>query len=180
MTSSSSNQLYIAGKRKLCRISMYTCALIVETMIAISPGLFNNMQPTPYHEWHEKFTFFLFFLFECPLTKILATLLWSMQILDLSLNITFIQLSTCHDCFSFAHFNFIFFHLYWFLFDFYLFKSYFIHPISYSFVTNIDSHFDTFVFHFIYLGTPFASLHCRLLSKMSFMTISLSVWKQPT
>ena len=81
----------------------------VEIIIGVTPCLLKDMQhrimtleiylfSSSSHvpsEWHQ--------------TKVPASLLWLMQILDLSLNITFIQLSTYHDSFSLAHINLIFF-----------------------------------------------------------------------
>ena len=44
ITSTSPNQFSINGLRKLSKISMCTCVLIVEVMIAISPVFLNDMQ----------------------------------------------------------------------------------------------------------------------------------------
>ena len=45
MTPSLLNQFSIDGTRKLCKISMYKCALIVAIIIAISLGHLNDIQP---------------------------------------------------------------------------------------------------------------------------------------
>ena len=104
---SSLNQLSIDVMRKWPRISMYTCALIVEVMIAISPGPI-----TPYYLTREFYSFFfqssLYVSFERYLTEVPAADC-PMPILDLSLNITFVQFSTHYHCFYIAHFNLIFF-----------------------------------------------------------------------
>ena len=83
-----------------------------------SPGpLATLYHKTSYHEWLGKFTCFFFsgshrnVSLEKHQTKVLASLPWPMQILDSSLNITFIQLFTCHNRLSLAHSNLIFFHL---------------------------------------------------------------------
>ena len=83
-----------------------------------------------------------------------------MQNFDSSLNITFIQLSTCHDCLSLAHFNLMFsVSVFWFSFEFSLCKSNFIQPIL-SFVTNIDSYFNPSIFHLIYCTFSIFKAYC--------------------
>ena len=94
MSSSSSNQFSIDGMRKLSSISIYTSVLIVEVIIAIFFGLFNDMQ---FHIMTDLKNLFVFFgqsslnvSFERNQTKVPVLSLWPMQILDSSLNITFI------------------------------------------------------------------------------------------
>ena len=130
----------------------FQCTYVHWLLIAISPSHLNNNW-TPYHERLEIFIFFWKSFFCFIWTNISALSSSSMQILDLSLNITFIQLFTSHDYFSLTHFNLIFFRLCksWFLFGFSLCKSHFIQPISYTSVSNIDFCFNPLIFLFVLL-----------------------------
>ena len=70
-----------------------------------------------------------------------------------SLNITFIELSTLHDCFSVTHCKLVYFCFgvgASFCLVFLLCKSYFIQLISYSYVANIDFCFCLYIFHLIH------------------------------
>ena len=90
------------------------------------------------------------------LIKIWASSPKSMQILDSSLNITFIQLSTHHDCLSLAQFNLMFSRLCFrasFPLAFFLCKSHFTQPISNSSTTNIDFYLDPFVVFYLFCNT---------------------------
>ena len=94
-----------------------------------------------------------------------------MQVFESSLNITFFQLSTCHDYFLFAHFNLIFYCLsispcFGLIF---LCKSYFIRSISYSSVKNIDSYFDQFIF-------PWFSCTFSIFKAFCFRFSILTLW----
>ena len=87
---------------KVSRFSMYTCVLIIAIMITLSPSPLNDIQ-IPYHEWLGYLLVFfrqssLYVSFEYHFTKVPASSLWPEQILDSSMNITFIQLSTLYDC----------------------------------------------------------------------------------
>ena len=120
MSSSSPNQFSMDGMRRLSRILICTCALIVECCLV---PLSFKWHATPY-QWLPKFTRFLYiclfffsfsYLFFHTVTlmcfiwtvsdKIPASLLWPMQILSSSLRITFIQFSTCHVSFSLISFS---------------------------------------------------------------------------
>ena len=135
---------------------MYMCALIVEVMIAISSGPLNDMHLHIMNDLKNLRFFFqvpsLCVFFEQHQTKVSVSMFW--QILDSSVNITFTKLSTCHDCFSLPHFNLIIFSL-CVSTDFHL-TFFYVNLISYSSVTNIDSCFNTSVFH------SFCCTFCRL------------------
>ena len=99
-----------------------------------------------------------------------------MQILDSSLNINFIQLSTRHDDFYFAQFNLIFFSVCMLVLIFvWLFKSHFISPIFYTSVTNTNSCFDYlfligFLVYFRFLR------HCFQFSILTLSCLSSSTY----
>ena len=86
---------------------------------------------------------------------------WLMKVLDSSLIITFIELSTHYDCFSWAFFNPIIFIFVLIFVNLYPHESNFIQPISYSSVSTIDS----FVFH----------LFCCIFSIFKFWIFCLDV-----
>ena len=56
------NQFSVDGMQKLSRISMYTCILIVEVMIAIFPGPLNDIQPHILNDLGSLHVFFMFHL----------------------------------------------------------------------------------------------------------------------
>ena len=77
------------------------------------PITLNDMQSYIMNDLGNLFVYFRkssqYVSFERRLTKVLASWPWPIKTLDLTLNITFIQLFTRHNCFSLAHFNLIFF-----------------------------------------------------------------------
>lgn len=101
--------------KKLLHYQMYPCALIVEVMAAIYTCSLNDLQPSITNDL-GKFTCFssgshLYVSLEQHQMKIPALSSWPMEILHWSLNISLIQLSTHHDCFSYVHSNLIFYFL---------------------------------------------------------------------
>ena len=103
MTTSSLNLFSIDGMRKVSKISMYTCALAVEVMIAISPGPLPGVQPPIIKDWGNVIVFFR----------------QSSSWVSLERHQTKFQ-RHLHDCFSLARCNLAFFLLCycWFSFGF--------------------------------------------------------------
>ena len=107
--------------------------------------------------------------FERYQTKILASSPWKLQILDSSLNIIFLQLPTRHHIFSLAKLetHFLLFKCKgWLSFDFSQCKCHLVQLICYSYVTYIDSSFETLFFncigHFLFfrhIALGFLSRH---------------------
>lgn len=90
------------------RISMYTCALIVEVKIAISSGSLNDMLFYIMDDLENLLVSIIFICFIWMVSN-KSFSIWKMQILDSPLNIIFILSSTYHDCLSLDHFDLIFF-----------------------------------------------------------------------
>ena len=97
-----------------------------------------------------------------------------MQILHSSLNTTFIQLSTRHNCFSLAHFSLICICAN-FRLIFFLCISHFIKPISHSSVTNVVSWFNSFVFH-LFCCIFSIYIFCIYRFMFSILTLSYRLW----
>ena len=158
------------GMRHLPRISVDIYGLIVKVMIAISACPLNYIQLHKINDFRNLHVLFggffwggvrlssLHVSWERNQTKVPESWSKPMQILDSSLNMTFIQLSTRQECFSLVHLNLIFSvsvkrkqKKCWFSFGFRLSKFDFIQSISCSSVTNIDSCYSSFISLFVSL-----------------------------
>ena len=123
-----------------------TCAF-PEVLAAIFPGPLPDISPISsvileMCSFSSSSSFFV--SLDLHQTKVPASYPCPKQIGDSSLNITFIQPSTVHDCFSSAHCDLVFS----LGVSVGLLLSHFLHPVSYSSLTNIDFCFCPFVFNF--------------------------------
>lgn len=96
------------GMRNLSRISMETCALIVEGMSVISSDTLNVMQHFVVNDsgidLFSSCSHFIYFILNCN-KQALASPPWQLQNFDSTLNITFIQSFKHHLSFLFRPFS---------------------------------------------------------------------------
>ena len=146
------NQFFMDGMKKLCRILMYTCIMLIAT----SPTSLNDIQPYIINDLKNLLFFFSsshIYIFNLNSTtqKFQHPHLGQCKFLIFEYHF--------HPNVLFSHFLWFVFQ-FWFLFNFSQCKSHFIQPVSYISVTNINSCFNPLVFHWFYYTFSIFKAYC--------------------